>query len=215
MFIDKILYIHPNSVISPLYIKGKIVSITPLEFHDLLKDLCVNILNIYEADILRLINDNYNHVTNQIIDVSFSEKILRFLIWTDKKEALKFSKKNNVNNVFQNNVYWAYMGCNIGCEIEKLRPVLIWKEHVNPQNIDDNSYFVFPISSKIPKKKYYYNIEINVNGKKNIIKVNDGKRISIKRIAKPLIDNTTKQTYCIDKQKVIEVKTAIKKYFNV
>lgn len=96
----------------------------------------------------------------------FLEKILRFLIWTDKKEELKFTKRKNLKNVFKNNVYWAYMGCNIGCEIEKLRPVLVWKEHINPRNTDENSYFVFPISSKILKNKYYYNIEIDVNGQK-------------------------------------------------
>ena len=215
MFIDKILYIHPNTVVSPLFIKGKIVSITPLEFHDLLKELCKNILNDYEADILKLIDGNYDFVNDKIIDVSFSEKLLRFLIWTEKKEELKFLHKNNVKNIRQNNVYWAYMGCNLGCEIEKLRPVLIWKEHINPRNTDENSYFVFPISSKIPKKKYYYNIEIYVNGKKNIIKINDGKRISIKRIEKPLVDNTTKKTYFIDQQKIIEIKDEIKMYFNV
>lgn len=215
MFIDKILFIHPNTTISPLFIKGKIASITPSEFYDLLKDLCKNILNVYETDILKLIDNNYDSVNDKIIDVKFSEKLLRFLIWTDKKEKLKFLQKNNVKNVIQNNVYWAYMGCNLGCEIEKLRPVLIWKEHINFTNTNENSYFVFPISSKIPKKKYYYNIEIYVNGKKNIIKVNDGKRISIKRIEKPLIDNSTKKTYFIDQQKNNEIKDAIKKYFNV
>lgn len=74
MFIDNILYIQPNSVISPLFIKGNIVAITPLEFHNLLKDLCVNILNDNKSDILKLIDDNYDPVSNQIIDVSFSRK---------------------------------------------------------------------------------------------------------------------------------------------
>lgn len=80
---------------------------------------------------------------------------------------------------------------------------------MNPINSDKNSYFVFPISSKIPSKKYYYNVEINVNGKK-IVKVNDGKRI-----VKPLIDNSTKETYCLEQQKINEIKDAIKRYFNI
>lgn len=153
MFIDKVIYINPNTVISPLYIKGKIAYITSLEFHNLLVDLCQNILRIHEVDILKLIDSNYDNANDKIIDVTFSEKIIRFLIWTEKKEELKFSKKNNIKNVMKNNVYWAYMGCNLGCEIEKLRPVLIWKEHINTKNSDENSYFIFPISSKIPKKK--------------------------------------------------------------
>lgn len=106
------------------------------------------------------------------------------------------------------------MGCNIGCEIEKLRPILIWKEHINTSNPNENSYYVFPISSKIPKKKYYYNIEININGQKNIIKINDGKRISIKRIIKPFKDSSNK-TYSISQETSNEIKNAIKMYFGI
>ncbi len=130
-------------------------------------------------------------------------------------KKIKLFKNQNLKNVFKNNLYWAYIGCNIGCEIEKLRPVLIWKEHINKNNPDDNSFFVFPISSKIPSKKYYYNIEIEVNGKTNIVKVNDGKRISIKRIVKPLIDDSTKKTYAISELTIKEIKDAIKMYFSI
>lgn len=214
VFIDKILYIHPHDIISPLYLKGKIASITALEFCCLLKSLCMIILNDYSLNAIKLIESNYDSVHDKILDVSFSEKILRFLIWNDKKKILKFENKKILKNVFKNNVYWAYMGCNIGCEIEKLRPVLIWKEHVNTSNPNENSYYVFPISSKIPKKKYYYNIEININGQKNIIKINDGKRISIKRIVKPFKDSSNK-TYSISQETSNEIKNAIKTYFGI
>ena len=80
LFIDKILYIHPNDIISPLYLKGKIASITPLEFHDLLKSLCLIILNEYSSNVIKLIDNNYDSINDKILDVSFSEKILRLLI---------------------------------------------------------------------------------------------------------------------------------------
>ncbi len=214
MFADKILYINPDDIVSPLYIKGKIVSITALEFHELLKKLCIIVLNKYSEKIVELIDNNYDPINDKILDVSFSEKILRFIIWNDKKKDLKFSNRKGLMNIFKYNVYWAYMGCNIGSEMDKLRPVLIWKEHVNKFNPNENSYYVFPISSKIPKKKYYYNIEIDVCGHKNMIKINDGKRISTKRIIRPLkISKNT--TYCISDRTIDEIKNAIKMYFMV
>ncbi len=214
MYIDRVLYINHNSIISPLYINGMIVSITQLEFCELLKGICLNLLNEYKNNIFKLIDDNYDYTKNQIIDIYFSEKILRFMIWTCKKEELKFLPKNKLKYILKNNVYWAYLGCNIGSEIEKLRPVLVWKKSENMNDNNENSYFVFPISSKIPKQKYFYHVEIYINGQKNIVKINDGKRISIKRILKPMYDNNTNKTYRLEEQKIEEIKSAINRYFN-
>ena len=214
LFIDKLLFIDPANVISPLYIKGSIVTISAFEFHSLLNSLCTKVLTQYSANIINLSNQNYDSNSDTIVDTSFSEKILRLLIWNDKKRKLKFDNGHFVRNIYKYNVYFAYMGCNIGCEIEKLRPVLIWKEHINASNKNENSYYVFPISSKIPKKKYYYNVEVDINGQKNIIKINDGKRISIKRIVKPL-KISKNQTFKIDDNTKQEIKNAIKMYFSI
>ena len=46
-------------------------------------------------------------------------------------------------------------------------------------------------------------------------KINDGKRISTKRIIKPLRDNSTQKTIKMEEHKIQEIKEAINKYFSI
>ncbi|MDE5546434.1 MAG: type II toxin-antitoxin system PemK/MazF family toxin [Anaeroplasmataceae bacterium] len=215
LFMDELLIIHPTTKVSELYISGKVVDINPFIFQSLINSLCKVLLNDYTASIVNMSSENYSQSAALLTDIAFPEKLLRLLLWNNKKRHLKFERSNFLKNVYRYNVYFAYIGCNIGCEIDKLRPVLIWKEHVNKNKTSENSYFVFPISSKIPKKRYYYNVELEINGVKNIIKINEGKRISTRRIVKPLLDKNTKKTIQIEENKINEIKESMKKYFSI
>ncbi len=215
LFQDKLLIIDPSTIIGELYIEGKKAEVPVYEFQSLINSLCSILLSQFSNNVIATSNKNFNSSNTLLKDISFPEKIIRMLLWDNKKKELKFDKKNIVKNIYRYNVYFAYMGCNVGCEIDKLRPALIWKQHTNEENPYDSSYYVFPISSKIPKKSYYYNVEVMINGEKNIIKINDGKRISVKRILKPLINNDTKLTFKIDENTISNVKKAIMKYFSL
>lgn len=215
LYTDKLLIIHPTSIIGGLYISGNPVEIPAYEFQNLINSLCMLLLNSYSTAMIAVSNNNFNSSNYLMNDLSFPEKLLRLLLWNLKKKELKFDRKQFIKRVYKYNIYFAYMGCNVGCEIDKLRPVLIWKEHANVNNLAENSYYIFPISSKIPKKKYYYNVEIDINGTKSIIKINDGKRISTRRIIKPCIDNVTKKTLKISEEKINDVIKAISMYFSV
>lgn len=213
LFLDELKVIKSNTIIDQLYIKGERAIVPAFEFSNLINSISINLLNKYSINIKSNSDNNYNADENNLKDIVFPEKLIRLLIWNNKKSDIKFNKENILNDVYLYNVYFAYLGTNIGSEIDKFRPVLIWKAHINKNNRNESSFFVFPISSKIPKKDYYYNIPITINGKKNIIKINDGKRISIKRIEKSLLDNETKKTVKIDKEKINEIKNAISRYF--
>lgn len=213
LFVDKLIIIDSNSILCPLYIRRTLCRVAPFEFHSLVNNICNSLLDEYSMNIVSTNNSNFDSNNNKLFDVVFPEKLIRLLTWNEKKRKIKFDKKNIVQNIYKFNVYFAYLGTNVGSEIDKLRPVLIWKLHENKDNQYENSYFVFPISSKIPRKNYYYNVRVNINGNENIIKINDGKRINIKRILKPLIDDTTKKTYCIDEDTIKSVKDAIARYF--
>ena len=215
LFVDKLLVIERKNVVSSFKLHGKNVVLDSNAFNNLINALSSKIISSYSTSIINESNKNLDANTNQLIDITFPEKIIRLLEWNIIKKRLKFNKDSFVQVISKFNVYFAYCGTNIGSEIDKLRPVLIWKQHVNKNNSADNSYFVFPISSKKAKKKYCYNIEIMINGKKNYIRINDGRRISIRRIFKPLIDNTTGKTYVLGQDKIDEVKDAIKKYFSL
>lgn len=213
LFLDEIKIIKANTISDPLYIKGERVIVPAFEFNSLINSICSILLNKYTLNITSKSTKNYDSTTKCLKDIVFPEKLIRLLMWNNKKSSIKFDKKKVLRDVYKYNVYFAYLGTNVGSEIDKLRPVLIWKTHTNTENKKESSYYVFPISTKIPSKNYYYNVPVVINGNKNIIKINDGKRISIKRIEKPLVDNITKKTVKISEETVEQIKIAIEKYF--
>lgn len=196
-----------------LHLKGKEVIATPYEFDLITKSIVDKLLIEFGAKCNTTVGSNL--IDGKLNDITLTEQMLKHLEWSITKEDIKFSKYKSKLDIVQYRIYFAYIGNNIGSEINKLRPVLVWKEHVNQENKEDSSYFVFPITSKIPKKNYYYNIKKIIDGKTNIIKLNDGKRISIKRFVKPLIDKNTQLTIELTEEEIQKIKESLKKYFMI
>lgn len=215
LFLDSYLIFKENNILSNLYLKGKPIKIDAVLFTKLINSIINNLINNYSNECLQTMFNNFLPSTNTLNDNSLPENMLRYIFWNIKKKKLKFDILNVLPHIMKNCVYFAYLGNNIGSEIDKLRPVLIWKEHINSNNNLCNSYFVFPISSKLKCKKYYYNVPITINGQLNIVKINDGRRIDIRRINKPVIDENTNKTYKILDQDIDNIKNAIKKYFQI
>lgn len=214
-FVDKPIFVKTSDIMFPLMIRGKPFEIDKKTFNKMIKDICSSVIDDYKQSISASISNNFNKSNKSLINITVPEKVIRLLLWNQKKKSLKFDTPTlQMPTCNQYGVYFAFLGTNIGSEINKLRPVLIWKTHESTNNSLDNSYYVFPISSKIPSRDYYYNVKIMVNGKQNVIHVNDGKRISGLRIYKPLNDNTTGKMYVLSKVDREKVKEAIKKYFN-
>lgn len=215
LYIDKLFEIKSNVNITQLFIKGEHYYISAYKFQTLINSLTNMLLNKFERNILSTTNKNYDEDNSKIVDLTLPEKIIRLIIWNDKKREIKFDDRKLIERCYQFDVYFAYLGVNVGNEIEKLRPVVIWKQHINKTNPKDTSYYVFPISSKPSNKKYYYNVEIDINGDKNYVKINDGKRISSLRIIKPLKNKTTKKTHKLAEEEIQRIKNAITKYFSL
>lgn len=57
--------------------------------------------------------------------------IEEYLDWTKKKAELKFDSTSKSFPILYNCIYWAFMGCNIGSEEGKHRPVLITRTYKN------------------------------------------------------------------------------------
>lgn len=215
LFTDKLFLVDRNVNSYVFRQKGKPFLLDAHDFSVLINSLCNELLTFYSNSIINISSQNYNSSNNTLKDIAFPEKLIRLLEWNQTKKRLKFDKHSVVSYIARFNIYYAYYGTNIGSEINKLRPVLIWKQHVNPNNPMDNSYFVFPLSSKKGKKKFPYHIELEVNGCKDYVRINDGRRISILRIEKPLKDINTGKTFVVEQNKINEIKDAIKKYFSL
>lgn len=216
LFVDNIIEVDVKEIESCLYVKGNPIDIDKKTFVSLINKSIEKIIDSYKSNLVSNYKSNFDIPNNLIIDLTLAEKIIRLLNWNEKKRELKFD--TNLPQMVQcmkYGVYFAYLGTNVGSEINKLRPVIVWKQHQSSNNPLDNSYFVFPISSKIPRKEYYYNVHISINGKDNVIHINDGRRISGLRILKPLIDNFTNKMVMLDEDTKEKVKIAIKMYFNI
>ena len=215
-FADHPIFVKSNTISGPLFIKGTDIEISKDLFNEILNKLISSIIDDYKNDVSDCISRNYSPSKKELTNIVIPEKIIRLLLWNKKKTELKFDTlQPQMPSCMKYGLYFAYLGTNIGSEIDKSRPVLIWKKHESNLNSSDNSYFVFPVSSKIPKKDYNYNVQIAVNGKTNIIKINDGRRISGLRIVKPLKDKNTGKMYMLSKSDIELVKNSIKNYFNI
>lgn len=215
LYLDRYRVLRSSRIKSPLYLKGKeFPEINSNIFNELSKRICKLLLVQYEELTNKYLNENFNNDTNELENIMMPEKMIKLLTWNIKKLELKFKMSVKNLSIMKYNVYFAYLGTNIGAEIEKLRPVVVWKMHENSQNANANIYYVFPISSKVPKKDYYYNIKYSIENEQNIIKINCGQLISIKRFVKPYTNDNGK-TYRLDLKTINEIREALKIYFGI
>ena len=209
LYLDKYISLKTSQIDTPLYYSGKLQSITSEEFLILTTSVYKLMILNFQMKIEKISNNNFNE--GKLIDITLPEKIIKLLTWNLKKSDLRFLHKQSNIVVMEHCIYFAYLGTNIGSEIEKLRPVLVWRKHINKQNQLDNSYYVFPITSKKQKKNYSTNIKIKLNGKVNYIKLNQGRVISEHRFFKIFEDSSTGKVARI----IIPIKEEIKKSLSV
>jgi len=167
--------------------------------------------------------DLFNYPSGKIINPNNSNfnqpwyesqmDVYQFLNWTDKKNELIHRNYKTIPKIFNYGIYYAYIGKNIGSEPYKTRPVLIWNKHINHSQFELSSFFVFPISSKINRSNYYFNVPIKLNQRDVIVKINDGRRISIKRLTFPMRDNVKNlPLIVINNDEILRITKAIEKY---
>lgn len=83
------------------------------------------------------------------------DDLQEFMDWTKTKSELKFNPPNNTFPIIPNCVYWAYMGCNIGSEEGKHRPVLVIRTYKNSPVCT-----VIPLTTQRLNDGYWYHIDM-------------------------------------------------------
>ena len=126
---------------------------------------------------------------------------------------LEFNKNINRNPIIKKYcLYYVEIGENIGTELHKMRPAVIFKRCM-ASNPNDSSYIVIPITSQSTSGNYPYNTPIMVNGKVNYVRTNDVRRISVKRIVGPLYKSGTNEVLKLNEAEIQSVKENFKNYF--
>ncbi|MEE1315023.1 MAG: type II toxin-antitoxin system PemK/MazF family toxin [Faecalimonas sp.] len=140
------------------------------------------------------------------------EYLYSFLKWKRQKLNFNISPYKKNTTVYENAVYWANLGVNVGSELNKNRPVLIWKKRCSDKNEANHSFIVIPITSKQKSRKYYMNVPIDINGKVCYLRIEDMRRINIRRISRPILD-AGKDLIFIDQKKRTEILNAIQSFY--
>lgn len=199
--LDHYKEIDKNTIISALFLNSKPVQVPESD----LKFIQEYIIKNYISEICN------NALTSNISTILF-ESIYQFLSWKHQKFLLNFQPYKRKTTVYENGIYWASLGVNVGSELNKNRPVLIWKKRCNGTDEKDYSYIVIPITSKKKKKHYYMNVSIDINGSESFLRIEDMRRINIKRITRPILTSDKKLIF-IDEDKRKEILEAIQKFY--
>nr|DAT54951.1 MAG TPA: PemK-like protein [Caudoviricetes sp.] len=213
----KVLYpenyfeIEKSKIVSILKLKGKNAIVdyqTYLQISEIvIHSLLAKTTNTYQS----LSHKRFQNIGKE--NFILTEDYYKYLTWFDFKTKLQFQRElRAMPGILLHSVYWAELGRNVGSELEKLRPVLIFKKLLSKKYINDSSVIVLPISSKFTCQRYNTNYPLIINGKINYVKINDIQRISIKRLSQPYRDSEGK-VVVIGDEDIKHIKEIIVNYF--
>ena len=120
----------------PIYRKGKPLTITEKEYIELLtrcKESLIEYLNI--------------NIKNNVDGISY-------LKWCRDKHIIN-AKDIEPDKLKQNGIYWINMGYNIGSELRKLRPAILWR----PTG-DKKTWTMIPLTTKKRNDNYYFHYDL-------------------------------------------------------
>ena len=132
--LDEITDYNRSNIKRCVYIKGKPIKITNKEFDDILLRSKISFLNY--------VKDNTN---NDPDGISYNK-------WCKDKLELINKNGDDTTNLKVGAIYWVDLGYNIGSELRKLRPAILWRSASNKK-----MWTAIPLTSKHKDDKYYLN----------------------------------------------------------
>lgn len=129
---------------------------------------------------------------------------LTYLKWCKDKFILN-SKEIKISKIKQNSIYWVNLGYNVGSELRKLRPAIMWRH-----SADNKLWAVIPLTTKRREDEYYFHYDLKTLSE-GTARVENMINISYKRIIMPYyskdkIAKISKDDY----ESIVEI---IKKYY--
>lgn len=183
---DCIIDINISKIDSCIYVAGKPLSIQNSERKKVNKA-------VKEA-LIKKIDSGTNHAI---------EEDLNFVKWCYQKLIL--NKTDFIPmNLKQNGIYWVNFGFNVGSELRKIRPALLWRS-----TKDKKIWTIIPISTKCLGDGYYFHYDVpEIN---STIKIESMMNLSAKRVLEPYFAKGKK--VFLTREQYEDIKEIIKKYY--
>lgn len=176
-----------QSIIGLVYVKGNFLRINDFDFSNILKLL-------KESLIKKLYNKtNYKNIEN-----------LKYIKWCYDKLLLD-SEDLSIYTLKPNSICWIDFGQNIGSELRKLRPAILWRS-----SSDKKMWTVIPLSSKCYNDKYYFHCDISTLPH-STAKIECLANFSYKRIREPFFYNN--KIAHLSKEDYNHILSSLKKYY--
>ncbi len=177
-----------NEILNGLvYVKGKFLKVSSKDF----------------SNILKLLKESLMKKLHKEIDYRNIDKI-KYLKWCYDKLLLD-TNNINISNLKSGSICWVDFGQNIGSELRKLRPAILWRS-----SSDKKMWTVIPLSSKCYQDKYYFHCDIN-GLPCSTAKLESMANFSYKRIREPFFYN--KKISHLSKEDYSNILLALKKYY--
>lgn len=184
----QVLDIARKEVISAIYSKGSILRIDNRDRKLVIKGM------------KRKFVKNISDLTNPFIPED-----LNCLKWFNKELILNKEPDNVPSKYHQRQICWIDFGSNVGSELRKLRPAILWRS-----SSDRKIWTVIPLSTKCKEDDYYFHYDLkSVNDCS--AKIESMTNFSYKRIVSPYYSRNVLAYIDIDDYE--KIKLIIKEYY--
>ncbi len=178
----------PKRILNGLvYIKGKFLKSNNTDFSYLLK--------LLKNSLILKLNEKINYK-------SIDE--MKYLKWCYDKLLLNESNLS-ITILKPGSICWVDFGQNIGSELRKLRPAILWRS-----SADKKMWTVIPLSSKCFNDKYYFHCDIT-SLSCSTAKLESMSNFSYKRIREPFFHN--KKIAHLSQNDYLNILSALRKYY--
>ena len=184
--LDEITDYNRTNIKRCIYIKGKPLKINNNEFNDILFKSKYSFLNYVK-----------NNTDNTTDGISYNK-------WCkDKLELIK--KENSEINLKVGAICWVDLGYNVGNELRKLRPAILWRSSSNKK-----MWTIIPLTSKHKEDNYYFHYDLESENL-GVARIENLINISSNRIKEPyFIKNKIATITKKDNDTILKI---IKKYY--
>lgn len=186
LILDEINDFNRSNIKRCVYIKGKPLKIKDSEFNDILLKCKINFCDYIK-----------NNTQNTPDGISYNK-------WC-KDKLILMNKKNKNYNLKVGAICWIDLGYNIGNELRKLRPAILWRSSSNKE-----MWTVIPLTSKRKGDNYYFHYDME-DASLGTARIENLINISSNRIREPYFVNN--KIAIITKNDNDSILQIIKKYY--
>ena len=161
-------------------------------------------LRISDKEYKKIISLTQKGINKFLANINIGIDSVSYLKWCKDKYVLN-NETVEFPKLKQGAIYWVNMGYNVGSELRKLRPAILWRG-----TKDKKTWTMIPLTTKRREDKYYFHYDLECL-KEGTAKIENIMNYSYKRIISPYFSKN--KLAIITKNDYEQIKERIKEYY--